>query len=92
MPLSPQDRAYWRDRLGWKAFVYLFVSAVFMGCFVYPLLLFVLAWLNGHLGDWTFAGAVDMAKANFFLALLISLMMWLIAQLYYFMDWLPPRR
>ncbi len=62
-----------------KKLIYLFISTIFIGCLVYPLMLFTIACINGHGGDWTFAAARDMATANFFLAALISLMMWCVA-------------
>lgn len=92
MPLTPQDQAYWKERLGWKAAVFLVVSTVVMGCVVAPLAMFFLSWSSGHASDWTWASAFDFATANFWLALLVSTIMWFVGQLYRWMDWLPPRR
>lgn len=92
MPLSPQDQAYWKEKLGWKAFVFLLLSTSIMGCIVWPLVLFALDWSGGHADQWTWADALAMAQSHFPLALLVTVIMWFFGQLYYWMGWLPSRR
>ncbi len=92
MPLSPQDQAYWKEKLGWKSFLYITAATVGMGCVVWPLVQFILSATSGHASDWTWSLMAQVVVANFFLALLVSTLIWCIGQMYYYMDWLPPRR
>jgi len=92
MALSPQDRAFYKEKLGWKALIYLLVATIIMGSVIWPLMLFLLDWSAGQGGKWTLAIAWNMAIANFPLALVVSAIMWSIAQFYLYMGWLPSRR
>lgn len=92
MALSPQDKAYWEDKLGWKGFVLLLAGTIFMGCLIGPIFLFTLDWSSGHTGKWTWAIALDIAQSNFMLALLVATIMWCLGRLYLWMEWLPSRR
>jgi hypothetical protein len=92
MPLSPQDKAYWKDKLGWKAAVFLIVSTIVMGCVVWPIMLVTISATSGQASAWTWKAITEQVEGNFMLALLVSTIMWFIGQLYIWMDWLPPRR
>lgn len=92
MALSPQDQAYWKEKLGWKAFIFLLASTIVIGCVIWPLMLFVIDWSSGRAGDWNLSDAWYIATANFPLALLVSVLMWILGQVYYWMGWLPSRR
>jgi hypothetical protein len=92
MALSPQDQAYWKNKLGWKAFVWLFASTAVIGMVVWPLMLFIVSWFTGHADDWNWSTLSTVAGSNFWLALLVSLLSWLLGQFYRYMDWLPARR
>jgi hypothetical protein len=92
MALSPQDQAYWKEKLGWKGFGFLLASTMIIGCVIWPLLLFVQDWLRGHAGDWAWSDGLDIAKGNFSLALLVTVIMWFFGWFFYWMRWLPSRR
>ena len=92
MALSPLDHAYYKEKLGWKTFLYLFLATVIMGSVIWPLMLFWSDWATGHAGEWTLSIAWNMALANIPLAMVVSTVMWLIAQFYLWMGWLPARR
>jgi len=91
MALTPQDKAYWEDKLGWKGFVYLLVGTVSIGCFIGPLFLYLVSWMNGHADQWSWALALEISESNFMLALLVAIMVWCIGRLYLWMEWLPSR-
>ncbi len=92
MPLSPQDKAYWSEKLGWKAFAYLSLCTIIIGCVMEPLVLLTMDWSAGHGSGWTWGSLFDVAGANFFLALLVSTIIWCIGRGYLYMEWLPSRR
>lgn len=90
--LSPQDQAYWKEKLGWTWFLRVTSVTVFIGCVIWPIFRFVLSWQAGHAGEWTWGGTTSMIFADFFVALLVSTIVWCVGQLYLLMDWLPPRQ
>jgi len=92
MALSTLDRAYYKEKLGWKTLLYLFLATVVMGSVIWPLMLFLSDWSSGHADEWTWEIAWKMAATNIPLATVISTIMWLIAQFYLWMGWLPSRR
>jgi hypothetical protein len=92
MPLTPQDKAYWKDRLGWKAFVFLVLSTEIVGCVVWPILLYVMNQTSNPPGVWSWAITSGAIGSYFMLALLVSTIMWFAGQLFLWMDWLPRQR
>jgi hypothetical protein len=92
MALSPRDQAFYKEKLGWKSFFYLFIATLTVGVVLWPLMLFLLDWSSGRAGEWTFSAAWNLALANVPLAMVVSSVMWLVAQFYLWMGWLPARR
>ena len=92
MALSPQDEAYYREKLGWKGFVYLFVWTVVIGAVVWPLFLFGQDWLAGQAAHWTLQDVLALAGWGFMLGMIVSVIMYLFFRVFLAQGWLPRRR
>lgn len=92
MALSPQDKAFYEEKLGWKSFGYLFGATVFMGAVIWPLLLFLQDWSMGQAGQWNFNTVYNLAVMGFLLGTVVSVVMYLIFKFFLSMGWLPKRR
>lgn len=91
MSLSPHDRAYYENKLGWKAFLLLLALTVFTGAVILPGLFFMTAFISGQTHGWTGDNIAAMSLNGVYLGLIISAVMYGIARLYLHMGWLPPR-
>ena len=92
MALTPQDRAYYESRLGWKGGLYLLGVTVIMGGVLWPTLLFLQDYFNGVKTPWSWALAFALALSGMGLGVVVSMMMYLLARFYLWMGWLPRRR
>ncbi len=92
MALSPQDRAFYEEKLGWKGFLYLLLATVIMGAVIWPLLLYLQDYSAGLAGKWNFAIVRDISLSGMMLACVVSFVMYALARFYLWMGWLPRRR
>jgi hypothetical protein len=92
MALTPEDKAYYRDKLGWKGFVYLFGWTVFIGAVIWPLFLYGQDWLAGQGSRWTIADILILSGSGFVLGMIISIIMYLLFRVFLAQEWLPRRR
>ncbi len=88
MALSPQDKLYWQQRLGWKTFFYLWLATIFLGTVAFPLFLYS----RGELAGSTSADFQSLILSGFFLGSLVTMLIYGIGRFYLHMGWLPPRR
>jgi len=92
MALSPQDKAFYEEKLGWKSFGYLFTATVVIGAIAWPSLIYVEDWSNGQTEKWSGNVVFDLAVMGFLLGTVVSVVMYLIFKLFLAMEWLPSRR
>jgi hypothetical protein len=92
MALSPQDKAFYEEKLGWKSFGYLFAATVIFGAIAWPVLLYVQDWSIGQTGTWTSTVVINLAAKGFLLGMVVSTVMYLIFKFFLEMGWLPRRR
>jgi len=92
MALSPQDKAFYEEKLGWKSFGYLFAATVIIGAIAWPLLIFLQDWSNGETSKWSFNVVYKLAVMGFLLGTVVSVVMYLIFKFFLSMEWLPRRR
>lgn len=92
MALSPQDRAFYEEKLGWKGFIYLFIATVITGALACPVLLYVQDYAGGHAASWNFAVAENVAIVGMLLGTALSVIMFFLARFYLWLGWLPRRR
>jgi hypothetical protein len=92
MALSPQDRAFYEEKLNWKSFFYLLASTVGIGTVIWPLMLFVQDWSAGLAADWTVQRALGLSFDGFMFGLVVSAIMYLLFRFFLWMGWLPSRR
>ena len=92
MALSPQDRAFYEEKLGWKGFIYLFVATVATGAVACPALLYIQDYSNGHAGSWTFKVVTNVAIIGILLGMALSVILFFLARFYLWLGWLPRRR
>jgi hypothetical protein len=92
MALSKHDQAFYEEKLGWKAFGFLFGATVLIGAILWPLLLFIQDWSAGQTGKWTFNVAFDLAVMGFLLGTVVAVVMYLAFKFLLSMGWLPSRR
>jgi len=92
MALSPQDRAFYEEKLGWTGFIYLLISTAIMGAIIWPVLLYAQDYSAGQTGKWTFSVVRNLAFIGMMLGCIVSIVMFLLARLYLWMGWLPRRR
>ena len=92
MALSPQDKAFYEEKLGWKSFGYLFLATVIIGAVAWPLLIYLQDWTNGDTSQWTSTVVIHLATMGFLLGMVVSVVMYLIFKFFLEMEWLPKRR
>ncbi len=92
MALSPQDKAYYEDKLGWKGCLYLIASTVVIGAVAWPLLLYTQDWTTRQEGSWTLNTALEVSMSGAALGMLVSSLMYLVFRVLLMQGWLPRRR
>jgi len=92
MALSPQDRAFYEEKLNWKSFFYLLGATVGIGAVVWPLMFFLQDWSAGRAADWTIQQVLNLAFDGFTFGLVVSALMYLLFRFFLWMNWLPSRR
>ena len=92
MALSPQDKLFYEEKLGWKSFGFLFAETVIIGAIAWPTLLYVQDWSDGQTDKWSVNVAYDLAVIGFLLGSVVSVIMYLIFKFFLEMGWLPKRR
>jgi len=92
MALSPQDQAFYEDKLSLKSFGYLFGATVIIGAVAWPLLMFFQDWSHGLAGRWNAQIIFDFSAVGFLLGSVVAVVMYLLFKLFLEMGWLPKRR
>jgi hypothetical protein len=92
MALTPQDAAFYNEKLGWRGFIYLLIATVLFGAFIWPVLLYVQDYSAGKTGDWSFVVVRNLALNGMMLGCIVSILMFFLARFYLWMGWLPRRR
>ena len=92
MALSPQDKEFYREKMGWKSFGLLFLATVSIGAIAWPLLLYIQDWSAGDTSQWNSKVVTNLATMGFLLGMVVSTVMYLIFKLFLEMEWLPRRR
>jgi hypothetical protein len=92
MALSPQDQAYYEEKLAVKGFIPFFVATVLIGAIIWPLMLFLMDWSAGNTSAWTGKVVSNLMTIGFMLGSVVSIVMNLIFRFLLWMGWLPTRR
>jgi hypothetical protein len=92
MALSPQDRAFYEEKLNWKSFFYLLAATVVIGAIVWPLMFFLNDWSVGQAANWTMQQTLNFAFDGFMFGMVVSAIMYLLFRFFLWMGWLPSRR
>jgi len=92
MALSPQDKAFYQEKLGWKSFGYLLAVTVIIGAIAWPLLAFIQDWSDGNTSKWNANQVFDLMVFGSLLGMVVSAVMYLIFKFFLEMEWLPKRR
>jgi hypothetical protein len=92
MALSPEDRAFYEEKLGWKGFIYLYVATVLVGAIMWPAILYVHDESNGQTAQWSFTVVRNLAISGMLLGTAMSVIMFVLARFYLWLGWLPRRR
>ncbi len=92
MALSPQDYAFYHEKLKWKAFLWLFFTTTAMGAIFCPVLLYYQDYSIGQTGKWSWRVIGELSLIGVMLGTIVSLIMFFLARFYLWMGWLPRRR
>ena len=92
MALTPQDRAFYEEKLNWKSFFTLFAATCAIGAVAWPLSMFAQVWSDGRAADWSFGLTLNLALNGFMFGLVVSAIMYLLFRLFLWLGWLPSRR
>ena len=92
MALSPQDRAFYEEKLGWTGFLYLLGATVIVGAIIWPVLLYLQDYSAGQTSKWSFSVVRNLAISGMLLGCVVSLVMFFLARFYLWLGWLPRRR
>jgi hypothetical protein len=92
MALSPEDRAYYEEKLNWKGYVWLWGVTVIVGAIIWPLLIYIQDASAGQTGKWSAEVVGQLAFCGALMGTTMSVIMYLIARFYLWMGWLPSRR
>jgi hypothetical protein len=92
MALSPEDRAFYEEKLGWRGFIYLFIATVVVGAISWPVVLYIQDASAGQTGSWSFTVVRNVALSGMLLGVVVSLFMFVLARFYLWLGWLPRRR
>jgi hypothetical protein len=92
MALSPQDKAFYEEKLQMKSLYILCGATSIMGGLMWPSLIFLQDWSIGQTSMWTANVAFHLFLMGFLLGLVVSVIMYLILKFLLEMGWLPSRR
>ena len=92
MALSPQDRAYYEEKLNWKGALYLFGVTIAIGAVVWPLLLYLQDWQTPRESLWTQKIVLETSMNGAALGLLVSGIMYTVFRVMLSQGWMPKRR
>ena len=92
MALSPQDQAYYEEKLGVKGFIPFFVATVLIGSVIWPLMLYLMDLSAGSTSAWTGKVVGNLMIMGFMLGSVVSVVMNLIFRFLLWIGWLPSRR
>jgi len=92
MALSPQDKTFYAEKMGWKSFGILLIATVVLGAIACPLLLYLQDWSAGDTSKWTGDMVTKLATIGFLLGMVVSTVMYLLFKFFLEMEWLPKRR
>jgi hypothetical protein len=92
MALSPQDHAYYEEKLDVKGFIPYFIWTVVIGAILWPLMLFLMDWSYGYASNWTGQVVGRLMIIGFLLGSVVSVVMNFLFRFLLWMGWLPSRR
>jgi hypothetical protein len=92
MALSKQDQLFYEEKLGWKAFGFLFVATVLLGAILCPIILYFQDWSIGQTSNWTANMVFNLSVMGFLLGSVVAVVMYLAVKFLRSMGWLPSRR
>jgi fumarate reductase subunit D len=92
MALSKKDQAFYEEKLGWKAFGYLFAATTIIGAVMCPLILFAQDWSDGQTSKWSANMVWDLAVMGFMLGTVVAAVMYVAFKCLLALGWLPSRR
>lgn len=92
MALSPQDKAFYEQKLSMGSFGPVAGATIAVGAIVWPAMLFVMDWSNGHADKWTSSIAFSLCMMGLMLGSVVSVIMYLGFKFLLEMGWLPARR
>jgi len=92
MALSPQDKAYYEEKLALNSFGYFFGATVLIGAIAWPLVFYIQDWSIGQTDKWDSTVVSHLAIMGGLLGSVISVIMYLIFKFFLEIGWLPKRR
>jgi xanthine/uracil permease len=92
MALTPEDRAYYEQKLGWNGYLCLLAATMTVGAIAMPLLLYIQDWSDGETSKWSFTVVRNLVLNGVMLGTIVSLVMFVLARFYLWLGWLPRRR
>jgi hypothetical protein len=92
MALTPEDRAFYEEKLGLKGLLYLLIATVLVGAIAWPLLFYVQDYSTGQTSKWSFLVVRDFAFTGAMFGSILAAIMFAAARFYLWMGWLPRRR
>jgi hypothetical protein len=92
MALSPQDQAFYEEKLGWKGFLYLLGATMLSGAVSWPIVLYAQDYAVGMTSKWNFHMVFQLAMSGMLLGTVVSMLMYCLARVYLKFGWLPRRR
>lgn len=92
MALSPQDKAYYEEKLAWKGCIILVVSTVVLGAVAWPILIYLQQMSDTPKSAWTTDLALHASANGAALGMLVSAVMYLTFRILLAQGWLPRRR
>jgi hypothetical protein len=92
MALTPQDYAYYEEKLAVMGYLPYFFSTLLIGAIGVPLMLYMLDWSSGDTSHWTPHLVGTLIAMGCMLGSVVSVIMNFIFRFLLSMGWLPPRR
>ena len=75
-----------------EGLLYLWLGTGFVGAILWPLMSFVIDVVEGEAKGWTLGTAMIYFANGLLLSTVVSVVIYLIARFYLWMEWLPKRR
>jgi len=92
MALSPQDKAFYEEKLGLKSFGFLLLATAGVGAISWPVLIYLQDSIDGDTSKWSMNVAYNLAVMGFLLGTVVSVILYLLFKFFLEMEWLPKPR